>query len=502
MSGNRSLWTVGLLLLFAAVYFYQDPEWNGNSRLDLTRAIVERGTLRIDGYPSQHDWATEDLALYNGHYYSDKAIGSSLFAVPFYFLIFNLAAALHLQLESVFIKHILTALVLAPALAINGIVMYRLAGKLGASPRRSLIATLAIALGTMLWPYSAVYYGHALTAAFLIICFYLLFSMSRAPETIRPMGFFMAGLAMGLGFITEYTAAFIIPGLLVYAAFALRGQSAQTILRSALAVGAGALIPLSPMLAYNYSVFGNPLALGYSYEASNTFQQGMSLGLMGIHLPHRSVLVHITLDPKFGLFWQSPILALAPFGYFMSLKRREYRVETMLSLYAVGAMLLMNAGYYLWWGGHAFGPRLIIPCLSFFIVPLALLPAVLDVPAVLLTTLSIGQMLIPLVGQIQMAVDFKERFNAFFVEAVKFDGFSILYQHGLPLILQRLQDGIASWTLGTALGLPYWLTLPAFLALEAGLIVLHQKQARQENPLLPAASQTRAAPPASSRPRP
>ena len=480
MLGNRSLWTVGLLLLFAAVYFYQDPEWNGNSRLDLTRAIVERGTFQIDGYPSQHDWATEDLALYNGHYYSDKAIGSSLFAVPFYFLIFNLAAALHLQLGSVFVKHLLTALVLAPAFAVNGIVMYRLAGKLGASPRRALVATLAIALGTMLWPYSAVYYGHALTAAFLIVCFYLLFSMSRARETIRPMGFFMAGLAMGLGFITEYTAAFIIPGLIVYAALVLRGQTAQTALRIALAGTAGALIPLSAMFAYNFSVFGNPLAFGYTYEASNTFQQGMSLGLMGIHLPHRSVLIHITLDPKFGLFWQSPILALAPFGYFMSLKRREYRAETILSIYAIGAMLLMNAGYYLWWGGHGFGPRLIIPCLSFFIVPLALLPNVLDVPAILLTALSIGQMLIPLVGQIQMAVDFKQRLNVFFVEAVKFDGFSILYQHGLPLIAQRYQHGIASWTLGTALGLPYWLTLPALLAVEIGLIVLYLKQIRKE----------------------
>ena len=100
MTRNRSLWTVGLMIFLAAVYFYQDPEWNGNSRLDLTRAIVEQGSFQIDRYFAQHDWTTEDTALFDGHYYSDKAIGSSLLAVPFYFLIYHIANVLHLQLGS------------------------------------------------------------------------------------------------------------------------------------------------------------------------------------------------------------------------------------------------------------------------------------------------------------------------------------------------------------------------------------------------------------------
>src|SRR5512138_3742588 len=70
---KKALLIVGLMLFFAAAYFYQDPEWNGNSRLNLTRAIVERGTLRVDAYQNAPGWATEDSAYYNGHYYSDKA---------------------------------------------------------------------------------------------------------------------------------------------------------------------------------------------------------------------------------------------------------------------------------------------------------------------------------------------------------------------------------------------------------------------------------------------
>ena len=105
--------------------------------------------------------------------------------------------------------------------------------------------------------------------------------------------------------------------------------------------------------------------------------------------------------------------------------------------------------------------QLIIPSLSFFIVPLALLPSVLDLPHDRLTGLSIGQMLIPLMSEVQMSVDFKPKFNTFFVAGSRFTGFSILYQHGIPSIWKRFRAGEASWTLGSAIGIPYWLTVPS-----------------------------------------
>lgn len=478
MPGNKPWLAVGLMLLFAAVYFYQDPEWNGNSRLNLTRAIVERGSLQIDAYQSAQGWSTEDTAYFNGHYYTDKAVGSSLLAVPLYFLLYNLAAILQLQLDSSLIKHMLTSMVLGISFAAGGIAMYRSAEKLGAAPRMSLIATLGVALGTMLWPYSAVYYGHALAATFLIIAFYLLLSVRVEPQRQPAVRLFGAGLALGLAFITEYTTALIIVGLLVYAAYALKGRSLRAVASLALMGFLGALIPLAIMFSYNAAVFGSPLAFGYSYEVSNTFQQGMSAGLMGIHIPRRSVLFHITLDPKFGLFWQSPVLLLASVGYFLLFRRRGYLAEGLISAYAIGVMLLMNAGYYLWWGGHAFGPRLIIPALPFFVIPLAFLPGALEIPTLLLGALSIGQMLIPLMGQIQPNIDFKDRLNSFFAGGTRFDGFSLMYQYGLPLIPRRLHDGVASWNLATGVGLPYWLSVPVLVAVEAVMVVLHLKSAR------------------------
>ena len=67
------------VLLFASyAYFYQAGGWNQNSRFALVRAITNERTLNID--PFQR--ATGDKASFNGHYYSDKAPGLALTAVP------------------------------------------------------------------------------------------------------------------------------------------------------------------------------------------------------------------------------------------------------------------------------------------------------------------------------------------------------------------------------------------------------------------------------------
>ena len=66
------------MIFFSYAYFYGGAGWNQNSRFDLVRAIVEQGTLRIDAY----DENTGDKAFANGHYYSDKAPGLALLAVP------------------------------------------------------------------------------------------------------------------------------------------------------------------------------------------------------------------------------------------------------------------------------------------------------------------------------------------------------------------------------------------------------------------------------------
>src|SRR5690242_442746 len=74
---SRKLIAVTAAMALSYAYFYQAGGWNQNSRFALVRAIVERHTLRIDDYAAH----TGDRALWEGHFYSDKAPGASLVAV-------------------------------------------------------------------------------------------------------------------------------------------------------------------------------------------------------------------------------------------------------------------------------------------------------------------------------------------------------------------------------------------------------------------------------------
>jgi uncharacterized membrane protein len=70
---------IAAALLFSYSYFYGNRDgWNQASRFDLVRAIVEQHRLSIDTYNEN----TADKALWQGRFYSDKAPGLALSAVP------------------------------------------------------------------------------------------------------------------------------------------------------------------------------------------------------------------------------------------------------------------------------------------------------------------------------------------------------------------------------------------------------------------------------------
>jgi hypothetical protein len=69
-----------LLIQFA---FEQDGGVNPASRLAVLESFAENHTVRIDGYESMTvDWARTP----DGHYYSNKAPGPVMVALPFYWL--------------------------------------------------------------------------------------------------------------------------------------------------------------------------------------------------------------------------------------------------------------------------------------------------------------------------------------------------------------------------------------------------------------------------------
>src|SRR5215813_4942969 len=78
MPSARRAATLAIALFISFAYFYEGGGWNQNTRFDLVRAIVENGTVRIDLYHEN----TGDKAHVGVHFFTDKAPGASLVAVP------------------------------------------------------------------------------------------------------------------------------------------------------------------------------------------------------------------------------------------------------------------------------------------------------------------------------------------------------------------------------------------------------------------------------------
>ncbi len=462
LHNNYMKYTKKALLVFVLLaimygYFFQNPAANGNSRLGLTFAMVTLRRLTIDIYYDAEGMKTIDFAVVNGHHYTDKAIGSSILGAIFYAPIYAFMKLTGIQFDIRTIKYILTFLTIGLPSAFAGSLVYVLCETISRSSLRAYLATLAIMLGTMVLPFSAIFFGHMLAGALLFCGFFLIFQIKLKPEWGRKWWYlFLIGFLLGAAFITEYTTAIIIFPLGLYYLYLLRARlSIRWIYSIILPAALGAMIPLTVLMLYNSAVFGNPFTIGYE-RLANQFQASMSQGFLGTSLPRLSVLFYLTFHPADGIFWQSPVLLMAMAGFFFLWRDKRYRLETILVFLAFIGFLLFNSGYFLWWGGGSFAPRHLIPMLLFLSIPLAMLPRRLTPLVIILAVISFAQMLIPLAGTALVPDDY------FFQHPhLPFWGYSTLYSYAFPQLLQ----GKFAYNLGTILlGLKNWAILVPYIA--------------------------------------
>jgi hypothetical protein len=360
------------LLFLTYGYFFAAPSWNENSRFALTRSMVERGRLDIDPY--QHD--TGDKSFRDGHHYSDKAPGSSLLAVPAYGAYYGLLRATggrppssiaaagpadpneRILVNASFRRGLYLCNLFTNALAgalLGGLFFLTLCRRFQVAPRTALLATVALATGTLVLPYATMFYGHVLVAAFLFGAFHLIDDSASARRLVG------AGALGGLAILTELTVAPAVLLLVAQAVWLVRPR------RRVAWMALGAAGPLLALAAYQLAAFGSPWRSGYALVSRPDFAEGMSQGLMGIGWPRPGVLGAILVGRARGLLYTAPVLLLAfvGLGRKIAADLRQRRPEGPVAGAIVLWFLLMTAGYYMWYGGSAFGPRHVIPALPF-----------------------------------------------------------------------------------------------------------------------------------------
>jgi hypothetical protein len=460
---------LALLLVCTFAYFVGPPAWNQNSRLALTRALVEQGRLAIDDFHA----TTGDKSFREGHFYSDKAPGVSLLAVVPYALFVVERKLTGGELPDVRVQ------TLDPVIAAGGrapppaerlpgdVLVYNPAHRVALWWCRMIVISLpsalagvlmflvlvrerraAIALAVpLIWllatpalGYACGFYGHQIVAALLVLAW--AFVRLGWPLDPARRGFAIGNL-LGLAVACEYTSA--VPILLVLAWASWRDGTRVAVF----AVLGG--VPWALMLAgYHAWAFGSPLATGYDFVYLEEFAEGMKVNY-GIGRPDPAVLAQLLFGSYRGLFYLSPVLLLAVWGLGVRVVEsdRAGRIELALAGSLVAYYLLLNSGYYMWDGGAALGPRHAIPMLPFLC--LGLTPALERLPWATWTLAGVSCLHVIVI-------------TAAGPEAPGWG--NPLWSYGLPELLQTPATG-GSTTVGRLLGLSGPLSLLPLFALLA-----------------------------------
>ncbi len=334
---------LSLMLWITFSYFAQGAGANQNSRFALTRAIVEQSALQIDAFAS----TTFDIAKSRDHYYSDKAPGLALLAVPahFTYMLFHPTPVTPAEVGAAL--HFSTAFTLSLFSAVSGGLFYLLLLGRGHSRPAAILALLAWMLATPALAYSTLFYGHQLAAALIVLILAVIeLGETETPRFSRGFGL---GTLLGVLIATEYPALLVAVLIISYA----RPLSSRAYL-------CGGCLGISWVLfglgAYHQHCFGSPLGAGYFFLGTDEFAQTMQGGLLGFHPPKLATLHQLLFAEFRGLLPTAPWLLVSLFGALPMWRRGQRR---LLALCCFGFIvpLLMVAAFARWDGGAAFGPR-------------------------------------------------------------------------------------------------------------------------------------------------
>ena len=221
------------------------------------------------------------------------------------------------------------------------LVLAFLVGRLaeGLAPGYGGPGLVSFALGTLVAPFAAVNFAELPLAA------------SASARSCSPGGTSCAGGWLGgIGVLVEYQGALLLVLVGVYVALEGCVPSAVTWR------GRSRLLLL---LGYDTLAFGRPWRT--STVTSRTYWQATGQGFFGVGAPHAFGLYSV-FSSSGGLLVLSPVLVAAAWGCRLG---HQYRVEAIVCTAVVALFVLLDAGYFIPYGGVSPGPRFLIPCLPF-----------------------------------------------------------------------------------------------------------------------------------------
>lgn len=316
--------------------------WPENSRLALTRAIVELGSFEIGEIIektlprdfSRFDQATSELKLINSKIYSDKPPGLSFAAIPAYFIARTFVGGGIEPLDGIDYG-VLLLFVVGGTAALGNVWIFLELIKIFSFYKisRPQFWAAAYSLGTINLLYAGMFFQYTIAGALILISFRKIFLESS---------FIVGGVVLAISVYFDY---------LCLGFFAI-----SFILRPKISFFVSLLLGLVPLLNFHYLITGSPFILPY-FAGTKAMIINDSISSLGsgtvtsasdfTELLHRSFL--LLFYPFRGLFFFVPVLLLCFFGRFRA-----------VSLSFLAILLLATAYKDQWWLGVSYGPRYLL----------------------------------------------------------------------------------------------------------------------------------------------
>jgi hypothetical protein len=333
---------------------WYDGGMNAASRFAMMRAMSARHTLRINRYVDWY-WTGDWARTPDGRYYSNKAPGPALVALPVTWVMDQALFSWDPQLKrvqpSVVYKTFVSVLYQVLPCALVMLLASQMLRRRGGSAAAQWFAALAILFGNTASVYMNSYYGHGMTAWLL-----LALALALIAERSTLVGFFF-----GFALLCDYAVGLLALPFLV--GFFARRESWALRGRRALFLVAGAALPAALWIWYHTVCFGSPFTIALSYQNPAFHNQsGAHQGLQAVlSFPRGDVLRELLFGPSQGLLFTQPwVLVAYVLAAICVLRRRCADAPASLTVLLLAGLPLLvwfNAGFEGWNGGWVVGPR-------------------------------------------------------------------------------------------------------------------------------------------------
>ncbi|GEM_PF-2819116 len=299
------------------------------------QSILENGTILLDDYieSGRIHIGYQLRKTRDGRFYNKYPDGTSILQIPFvaiahYIFKMDMTERRHNYRFQKIMAGIIFILIF--------LIFYRIS-RLYFDERKSLLISFMFIWGTsMVGSNLASLWTHLMLMLLSTLVIYMLLIYEKR-ATIKP---YILGTILFLTFFVRQTGVFLVISVFIYL-FLKRDFRVffKTVLVS--------FIFFLLYMVYNYLVYKTPFSL---YD---------TWGLRFHNYGLRNLYCLLT-SPTRGLFVFNPVLLITAAGVFLYWKEFPKHFRYLLMLWITGIILMVSYFWTAWWGGWAYGPRLLV----------------------------------------------------------------------------------------------------------------------------------------------